>query len=273
MRYENLLCAALLAGAFFASNTSAQVPVPPQPPAPPVPPPIYTPEEIKANYTKYEYHIPMPDGAKLLTAVYVPKDDSQSYPILVKRTPYTCRPYGVDQYPDKLGPSLHFAKGGYIFVYQDVRGRWMSEGEYVNVRPHNPAKKSPKDIDEASDTYDTIEWLVKNVRNNNGKVGQYGMSYPGSYTAPGMSESHPALKASSPQAPVCDWFMGDDWHHNGALFLPHVFNFMSGFGKPRPLPIKKPQYLPFDHETVDGYDFFLKMGPLANADQKYFKGE
>lgn len=258
-----LLTSALLLG---------QVPAP-QPVGPPAPPPpAITVDEIKALYTKYEFRIPMRDGKKLFTAVYVPKDDAQKYPILLNRTPYSCRPYGVDQYRVHLGPSPLFTKALYIVVYQDVRGRWMSEGEHVNMRPHNPDKKSPTDIDESTDTYDTIDWLVKNVPNNNGKVGQWGISYPGFYTAAGMIDAHPALKASSPQAPIVDWFVGDDWHHNGALMLPHAFNFMANFGKPRPEPIKKPEYLPFDHGTPDGYDFFLKMGTLPNADTKYFKG-
>jgi putative CocE/NonD family hydrolase len=227
-------------------------------------------EYVKANYTKYEYRIPMRDGKKLFTAVYVPKDDSKRYPILLTRTPYSVKPYGADQYKSDLGPSPLFGKAGYVFAYQDVRGRWMSEGDFVNMRPHNPAKKDG-DIDESSDTWDTIDWLVKHVPNN-GRVGQWGISYPGFYTAAGMIDAHPALKASSPQAPVTDWFIGDDWHHNGALFLPHMFNFLATFGRPRTGPTKKFDYK-FDHETPDGYDFFLRLGPLANADKRYFKGE
>jgi len=227
--------------------------------------------EVKANYTKYEYRIPMRDGVRLFTAVYVPKDQSQTYPILMTRTPYNVKPYGEDQYKDSLGPSPVFIKSPYIFVYQDVRGRWMSEGEYVNMRPYNPDKKG-NDIDETSDTYDTIDWLVKKVPNNNGKVGMWGISYPGFYTAAGMIDAHPALKAVSPQAPVTDWFIGDDWHHNGALFLPHMFNFMGRFDKPRPEPTKKFQAT-FDHDTPDGYDFFMQLGPLSEAGKKYFKGE
>jgi putative CocE/NonD family hydrolase len=148
----------------------------------------------------------------------------------------------------------------------------MSEGEYVNMRPYIPAKNGPADFDESSDTYDTIDWLIKNVPNHNGKVGQSGISYPGFYTDAGMIDAHPALKAASPQAPVTDWFVGDDWHHNGALFLPHVFNFMANFGRPRPEPIKKFKSN-FEHGTPDGYEFFLRMGPLPNADAKYFKGD
>src|SRR5262245_40032812 len=135
------------------------------------------PNPVRENYTKYEYRIPMRDGVKLFTAVYVPKDDSKTYPILLARTPYSCRPYGVDRDPDSVGPGPQFVKEGYIFVAQDVRGRWMSEGEFVNMRPHNPAKKAPTDVDESSDTYDTIDWLVKHVAGNNGKVGQWGISY------------------------------------------------------------------------------------------------
>ena len=229
-------------------------------------------EAVLAGYTKYEYRIPMRDGVRLFTSVYVPKDDSTPYPILLNRTPYSVGPYGVDKPRDNVGPSPLFAKERYVFAYQDVRGRWMSEGAFVNMRPHNAAK-GPKDTDESTDTYDTIDWLVKNVRNNSGKVGTWGISYPGFYTAAGMIDAHPALKAASPQAPINDWFVGDDFHHNGVLFLPHCFNFMANFGRPRPGPTTKWEYLKFDHGTPDGYDFFLKMGPLYNADKKYLKGQ
>jgi putative CocE/NonD family hydrolase len=229
-------------------------------------------EYVRANYTKYEYQIPMRDGAKLFTAVYVPKDDSQTYPLMLIRTPYSVGPYGADRYPDTLRPSAQFVQSGYIFVYQDVRGRWMSEGEYVNVRPHNPAKK-PKEVDESSDTYDTVDWLIKNVKGHNGKVGITGISYPGFYAVCGMIDAHPAVKAVSPQAPVSEWFIGDDFHHNGCLFLPHCFNFMYGFGKNRPEPTKKFGRPGFEHGTPDGYKFFLDMGPLKNADEKHYKGE
>jgi putative CocE/NonD family hydrolase len=229
-------------------------------------------DSVKANYTKYEFKVPMRDGVKLHTTVFVPKDDSQTYPFLMQRTPYDCAPYGVDKYPDRVGPGLAYQKSGYIFVEQDVRGRWMSEGTFTDMRPHIPNKK-PNETDESSDTYDTIEWLLKNIKGHNGKVGQWGISYPGFYTVAGMIDAHPALKASSPQAPVTDWFIGDDWHHNGALFLPHVFNFMPRFGKPRPEPTTKYPYLPFEHGTPDGYKFFLDMGPIKNADAKFFKGE
>ncbi len=229
-------------------------------------------ESVKAHYTKYEYRIPMRDGVRLFTAVYVPKDQTQRYPILLTRTPYGVQPYGEDAYKSDLGPSSHFGEDGYILVYQDVRGRWMSEGEFVNMRPHRPQKSSPLDIDESTDTYDTIEWLIQHVPGHNGRVGIWGISYPGFYTAAGMIDAHPALKAASPQAPVIDWFAGDDWHHNGAFFLPHAFNFLAFFGHPRPMPTKEPVER-FKYGTPDGYAFFLRMGPLSNANRLYFKDD
>ena len=229
-------------------------------------------EAIRATFTKYEYQIPMRDGVKLFTSVYVPKDTSTTYPILLNRTPYSVAPYGVSNYKDSLGPApTGYVEDGYIFVYQDVRGRMMSEGEFVNMRPHLDTKRSPKDIDESTDTYDTIEWLIKNIPNNNGRVGQYGISYPGFYSAAGMIDAHPALKAVSPQAPISDWFTGDDFHHNGALWLPHAFNFLSSFGHARSGPTTAwgPR---FEHGTQDGYRFFLEAGPMPTYDTTYLKG-
>lgn len=214
----------------------------------------------------------MRDGVKLFTAIYTPKDQAQSYPIILNRTPYSVSPYGPDAYRDALGPSDHFQKEKFIFVYQDVRGKFMSEGEWVEVRPYKPKKSGPKDIDETTDTYDTVEWLVKNIPNNNGRVGMWGISYPGFYTSMGIIDAHPALKAASPQAPIADWFIGDDFHHNGAFFLPHAFNFFATLGKPRPQPTT--EFPPrFVHGTPDGYRFFLDLGPLPNANKKYLKNE
>ena len=227
---------------------------------------------VKDAYTKSEHMIPMRDGVKLFVAVYSPKDASQKYAILLNRTPYSCGPYGPNAYKDSIGPSPLFAKEGYIIVYQDVRGAWMSEGTYVNMRPQNDQKTKPSDIDESSDTYDTIDWLVKNIPNNNGRVGMWGISYPGFYTAVGTIDAHPALKAASPQAPIADWFIGDDFHHNGTLFLPHAFNFFSGFGRARPKPTSVGSGDRFNHGTPDGYKFFLEMGPLSNGDKKHFHG-
>ncbi|MEO1997246.1 MAG: CocE/NonD family hydrolase [Planctomycetaceae bacterium] len=230
-------------------------------------------EQIKAHYTKYEYRIPMRDGKRLFTAVYVPKDDSETYPMLFKRTPYSVRPYGADQYPDNLGPSPLFANSGYIFVYQDVRGRWMSEGEFVHMRPHRSRKTKPNEIDESTDTWDTVEWLIKNVRGHNGRVGIAGISYPGFYTAAGIIDSHPAIKAASPQAPVNDWFVGDDWHHNGAFFLAHMFNWMARSGRNRPEPTKKFPRATFEYGTPDGYEFYRRIKTLSEINEKYLKDD
>ena len=226
---------------------------------------------VRESYTKYEHLVPMRDGTRLFTAVYVPKDagPAKRYPILLNRTPYSVAPYGVDAYPTSLGPSEAAARERFIFAYQDVRGRMMSEGTFVDVRPVL-SKKGPKDVDETTDAWDTIDWLVKNVPHNNGKVGTWGISYPGFYAALAAIDAHPALVAVSPQAPVADWFAGDDFHHNGALFLAAAFNFYVRFGQPREGPTTK--WAPrFDHGTMDGYRFFLEAGPIANLG-KHMKG-
>jgi putative CocE/NonD family hydrolase len=227
---------------------------------------------LNARYTKHEYQIAMRDGVKLFTSVYVPKNVSQKYPIMMLRTPYSVAPYGPDNYRDSLGPSPRFMEEGFIFVYQDVRGRNMSEGEFAWMRAHKPKKSSPTEADETTDTWDTIEWLIKNIPNNNGRVGMWGISYPGHYAAQALIDPHPALKAVSPQAPMDDNWLGDDMHHNGAFFLPHAFNFLASFGRPRKGP-EQQSWPRFDHGTSDGYKFFLEMGSLANANPKYFKGE
>jgi putative CocE/NonD family hydrolase len=228
--------------------------------------------KVKAGYTKYEYRIAMRDGKRLFTAVYAPRDPVEACPILLMRTPYSVRPYGADECPDDLMPLPVFGKGGYIIAYQDVRGRWMSEGEFVNMRPHNPDKK-PNHTDESTDTYDTIDWLLKHVRGHNGRVGLWGGSYSGFYAAAGMIDAHPALKAVSPQAPQADWFMGDDCHHNGALLVLNMFNFMARIDRPHPEPTTKPNFPIFFHDTPDGYDFVLKLGPLSDVGKRYLKGE
>ncbi len=227
---------------------------------------------IKANYDKREVMIPMRDGVKLFTSIYEPKDKAQKYPMMFDRTPYSVAPYGAGKYKTSLGPNGLFSKEGYIFVYQDVRGRWASEGEYVNVRPEN-AKPGTKEIDESTDTYDTIDWLVKNVDNNNGRVGMWGISYPGFYTSAGGINSHPALKAISPQAPVSDWFHGDDMHHNGALFLAQNYLFFNFFGQPRPAPEtpETTKLTRFTPETQDGYEYFKNFGGLKETADSYEK--
>ncbi|MBN1569026.1 MAG: CocE/NonD family hydrolase [Acidobacteria bacterium] len=227
---------------------------------------------IKSNYTKQELLIPMRDGKKLFTAVYIPRDTTRTYPILLMRTPYSVAPYGTDNYPAELGPSDEMSADGFIFAYQDVRGRMMSEGEFVNMTPQHPQRRAPDDVDESTDSYDTIDYLVKSIPNNNGRVGMWGISYPGFYAAAGMIDAHPALKAVSPQAPIADWFVGDDFHHNGAFYLAHAFGFLATFGHPRPEPTMT--FNPhFEFPTPDGYDFFLKMGPLPNANAKYLKNK
>ena len=222
-------------------------------------------EVVKARYEKREVMVPMRDGVKLFTAIYVPKDAKADhpYPVMMMRTPYSVAPYGPEAYKADLGPSPRFGTEGFIFVYQDVRGRMMSEGAFVNMTPHLDVKRGPQDIDESSDTYDTVDWLLKHLPTN-GRVGQWGISYPGFYTAAGMIDAHPALKAVSPQAPIVDWFEGDDFHRNGALWLPHAFNFMVNFDRPRPEPTSS-WGKPFQHGTQDGYAYFLRMGSLAHS--------
>jgi putative CocE/NonD family hydrolase len=236
--------------------------------APPSPELVY----LREHYTKYEYNIPMRDGVHLFTAVYVPKDNDKRYPILLSRTPYSVKPYGEDASPTPRGPLDYYAKERFIFALQDVRGRNGSEGTFVHVRPILEHKSNPKDTDESTDAYDTIDWLVKNVPGNNGRVGMLGISYPGFYAACGMIDSHPALKCVSPQAPVSDWFIGDDFHHNGALFLADAFGYLSGFEQKLDDPTRETAK-PFDYKTQDGYEFYLGLGPLANADKKHFKGK
>ena len=226
---------------------------------------------IRANYTKYEYQIPMRDDVKLFTSVYVPNDDSKTYPMMFQRTPYRVAPYGADKYKTRLGPSEAFEKEGFIFVFQDVRGKFMSEGEFVNMRPQDAYKRGNSATDDATDTYDSIEWLVKNVDNNNGNVGMWGTSYPGYYTSVGAINSHPALKAISPQAPIADWFF-DDFHRNGAFVTPMAFIFFDTFDKQRDGQFA---YWPkgMDQVTPDGYQFFKDLGPLTNVNEDYFNGE
>ena len=225
---------------------------------------------LAARYTKAEYRIPMRDGTHLFTIVYAPRRTDRSWPMLMTRTPYSVAPYEPDAYPQTLGPSPSFADDGFIFVYQDVRGRFMSEGTFVHMTPWI-GTAGAKETDESTDTYDTIDWLIKHIPNNNGRVGMYGTSYPGFFAAAGLVNAHPALKAVSPQAPQADWFMGDDVHHHGVFWLTSAFNFFATSGRARPAPTtQRPSR--FDFGTNDGYAFFLAMGPLSNADRLYLKG-
>lgn len=227
---------------------------------------------LKEQYDKLEMMIPMRDGVRLYTAVYLPKDRSGKYPMMLERTPYSAGPYGTSQYKSSFRGSANFRKNNYIFVFQDVRGKYLSEGDFVNVRPQI-LKKGPKDIDESTDTYDTIQYLVDNVPSNNGRVGVWGISYPGFYAGAAAIDSHPALKAASPQAPVSDWWIGDDFHHLGAFFLQDAFSFFNGFGQPRPTPTTTPKRGPAYDLQGDAYKFFLDLGPLSNVNARYYKGE
>lgn len=222
---------------------------------------------IVNNYTKIEKMITMRDGVRLFTSIYIPKDNSENHPILIERTPYSCSPYGEKSYRD-FWNSYHkyYLLEKYIMVIQDVRGRWMSEGEFVDVRPFISDKKTSSDIDESSDTYDAIDWLVKNIPHNNGKVGVFGISYPGFYSTMAAASNHPALVAVSPQAPVTNWFIGDDFHHNGVLFLLDAFSFYpalgAGFGLPHPRPtMKAPKTI--EIPVHDNYKFYLETGTLS----------
>jgi len=231
------------------------------------------PFDVRAHFTKQEVMIPMRDGVRLFTAIYVPRDSGSRHPILMRRTPYSCSPYGADTYPPGVGRQQErHMRAGYIFVCQDVRGTFFSEGTYANVRPYLPVKRGSRDIDETTDTYDTVEWLIKNLKASNGRVGISGISYPGFYAWMGTIDAHPAVKATSPQAPVSKWMGGDDFYHNGALLLPHAFDFYANFGRVRPAPTAQ-RNPPFDHGTPDEYAFFLRLGPLANANARYFRGE
>ncbi len=217
------------------------------------------------NYTKQEVMITMRDGVKLFTSIYVPKNNSEKHPILMMRTPYSVSPYGEG----KISPRLYktywkeYLKENYILVMQDVRGKYMSEGVYEDVRPFNKNKKGKKEIDESSDTFDTVDWLIKNIKNNNGNVGVFGISYPGFYATMAAVSNHPAIKAVSPQAPVTEWFLGDDFHHNGAFALMDAFSFYYSFGMPRPAPTTStaPGY---KFPVKDNYEFYLRVGAFKN---------
>jgi hypothetical protein len=227
---------------------------------------------VRSHYTKREVRIPMRDGVELFTSIYLPDDATaeKTYPVLLNRTPYSVRPYGADEYKRSLGPGDAYPREGFIFVYQDVRGKYLSEGEFVNMRPHRETK-GPREVDESTDTWDTLEWLVENLAEDNGKVGLWGISYPGFYASAGAIDSHPALAAVSPQAPIADWFW-DDMHHHGAFILPLGFNFFASFGQPRPEPTTKGAQR-FVHGTPDGWRWFLDLGPLSNVNERHLHGE
>ena len=224
------------------------------------------------HYKKREFDIPMRDGVKLKTIVYIPVDESQAYPFLMRRTPYGIAPYGENEFKFWMGTYLGFAEKGYIFVYQDVRGKFMSEGEFIELPPFKP-EKSRTDVDESTDTVDTIEWLLKNIPNHNGKAGMYGLSYPAFYALMGALSRHPALAAICPQASPADAFIGDDFHRNGAFTLLESVNLLRTHGIPRPEPTPNSAQSMIDYPSPDLYSFFLRTGPLKNWNEKYFKGK
>lgn len=226
---------------------------------------------VKDNYTKMDTTIIMRDGIKLYTVIYIPKDQTEKYPILMERTPYSAGPYGDENYASHIGPDSALMHHKYIFVYQDVRGRYMSEGINLEVTPYIENKKNNTDVDESSDTWDTVDWLIKNIKNNNGRVGLYGISYPGFYATTSLPGAHPAIKAVSPQAPVTDEFIGDDANHNGAFFLMDNFDFMNYYGKERNGPVEDYGGSMFNAKRNNAYDFFLQMGLIKNTQsEKYF---
>ena len=224
------------------------------------------PPYVREHFVRQDQLIPMRDGRRLFTTLYLPKDTTRAYPVLLTRSPY-----GTDSYLHPTGPGDAFARAGYIFAFQDVRGRYRSEGTFVNMRPHREPGAGSTAIDETTDTWDTVDWLIKHVPRNNGRVGLYGISYIGYYATEGLIEAHPALKAVSPQAPVTDWFTGDDVHHNGALFLADGFDFLYSFGVPRPEPTASHEP-DFVYPTPDSYQFFLGLGPVRNVERDYYKG-
>ncbi len=238
---------------------------------------------IKTHYEKFEYRVPMRDGARMFAAVYVPRagvfKDAGPYPFLITKTPYSCGPYGVDKFPTRLGPSRELLESGYIFVCEDARGRNASEGVFQEMNPHIDEKRSNKDVDESSDMYDTVEFLLKKVPNNNGKVGVVGISYPGFYTSASIVDSHPAIKAASPQAPMTDLFFNDDTIHGGAFMLSANYGFYRFF-MPQKNPIVPPNAPRFEaepsaKENPDGYATLLEAGPTSNLDKgkEYLNGE
>jgi uncharacterized protein len=227
---------------------------------------------VSEHYVKRDYMVAMRDGVNLFTIVYTPRDTTRTYPVMLFRTPYSIRPYEPDAYRARLGPSTDFDRDGYIFVFQDVRGKFRSEGEFEVLRPFIADKKGPADVDESSDAYDTIEWALANLTGHNGRVGMWGVSYPGWQTVMAMMNAHPALRAASPQASPSDMFIGDDFHHNGAFRLMYAFSWLAGNARTRAAPGAETGG-PFRYGTPDGYRFFMEAGAPARIDSLYFHGQ
>lgn len=228
----------------------------------------YATNDIRSRYDKQEVYITMRDGVKLFTSVYTPKKATGARPVLLNRTPYNIEAGDPESFNAFVRAYTRYTDDNYILVFQDVRGRYMSEGKFVDIRPVIPQKSSKSDTDESTDTWDTVDWIVKNVKGNNGRVGIFGISYPGFYSTMGIIGAHPAVKAVSPQAPVTAWFVGDDFHHNGAFFLMDCFHFYYGFGH----DFKKPTRARFpqmNYPGPDSYEFFLSLGAIRNIAPKY----
>jgi hypothetical protein len=217
------------------------------------------------KFDKREAMIEMRDGVKLNTEIFIPKDAREPLPILITRTPYGIAHDSKGFHPALASSYRELADDGYIFVFQDIRGRFKSEGRFVMMRPPRD-KKDAKAIDESTDTWDTIEWLIKNTPNNNGRVGVLGISYGGWLTVMAISDPHPALKAASPQASPADMFLGDDFHHNGAFRLSYGFEYVSM------METSNTNYS-FEFDKYDTYEWYLKLGALSNANEKYFHGK
>lgn len=235
----------------------------------PIAAPLFSPEDIKQRFDKREIYISMRDGVKLFTSIYALKNDPTPRPVLLLRTPYNIEPGGPDNVSRLVREYRRFLAGNYILAFQDVRGRFMSEGVFEHIRPFNPHKRDQRDSDESTDAWDTVDWLVKNVRNNNGKVGIHGISYPGFYSTMALINAHPALKAVSPQAPIADWFLGDDAHHGGAFYLQDATGFIYWMGQPRETPTRN-WSPPFSYPLPDNYEYFLSLGAVKNITAKYF---
>ena len=235
----------------------------------PVEPDPHSLGSLMKKYKKEEVYITMRDGVRLFTSIYTPLNPSGPSPILLNRTPYNIEPAGPGNFNFFMQVYGRYTDDEYIMVFQDVRGRYMSEGVYEDIRPVIPNKTDVNDIDETTDTWDTVEWLVKNVANNNGNVGIFGISYPGFYSTMGLINAHPAVKAVSPQAPVTDWFIGDDFHHNGAFFLLDCFSFFYSTGHQFRSPTRQ-GFPGFKWPVPDNYEFFLSLGAIRNISPKFF---
>ncbi|MBA4322768.1 MAG: hypothetical protein C0408_08125, partial [Odoribacter sp.] len=233
----------------------------------PVAPSPNSPDALKQKYDKQEVYITMRDGVKLFTSIYTPKNLSATHPVLLNRTPYNSEPGGPGNFNFFMQLYGRYTEEEYIMVFQDVRGKYMSEGVFEDIRPVIPIRKNEMEIDESTDTWDTVDWLIKNIKNNNGRAGIFGISYPGFYSTMGIINAHPAVKAVSPQAPVTAWFIGDDFHHNGAFFLLDCFSFFYSNGQPR-RELTRRGSAGFRWPTPDNYDFFLSLGAVRNIAPK-----